>query len=205
MSDLPIIFSAPMIRALFDGRKSMTRRLAFRFSKDGLSKYATRWQAVKPGDRLWVRESLSAAQGWFLGIKQNIMQVHYAADDEECLDPHGFNLVWTWKSKTLPSIHMPRIASRLTLVVTATKIERVQEISNADCIAEGAEVDMIGPLGQPMVRIDGKSYHHQTVTLWFHRLWEELHGPDSWDANPECVCLSFTVHKTNIDALEDAA
>ena len=75
-------------------------------------------------------------------------------------------------------MHMPRMDSRLTLIVTATKIERVQEISNEDAEAEGV-----------------KCGEH------FKILWCDLYGYDSWDANPEVVALTFIIHKTNIDKM----
>lgn len=159
------------------------------------------WEKVKAGDRLWVRERLFLTpEGWRYFADKTLIQLDRG-------DPRVSQMIAWAHHKELdycPAIHMPHWASRFTLVVGGTKIEPVQKISNADCVAEGAEVDMIGPLGQPMVRIDGKSYHHQTVTLWFHRLWESLHGSDAWDANPEVVALTFKVHNTNIDKMPKA-
>lgn len=151
MTDRPIIFSAPMVLALLAGRKTMTRRLAWRRDQKwgdarpivGSERdymIPTTWQRVKSGDRLWVRENLTRRRGNFLGIPQNVIEAHYAADDEDVVNEHEFNLLPWWKGKGgLPSIHMPRRVSRLTLVVTATKIERVQAISETDAKAEGVE------------------------------------------------------------------
>jgi len=160
MKDIPIIFSAPMVRALLDGRKTMTRRLLYtaRKAKDGIvpasaavltgrdangRQFAYQpvervtdhdihtywalsgWHKRKAGDRLWVREN---ALFWIRNSdNQRDKVAAYAAD--------GYQLEtgerWT------PSIHMPRWASRLTLIVTGVKIERLQEISREDAIAEG--------------------------------------------------------------------
>lgn len=196
MTDHPVIFSAPMVLALLAGRKTMTRRLRWlnnareRADMSWTSERESFWTRVQPGDRLWVRESLTRSGGY----------IQYAAD-------HGVGrALWPacWKQDPRPSIYMPRELSRLTLVVTATKIERLQAITNADAIAEGAIIDRDLPGGdvpgrEPMVRIDGHSWEHQTVRLWFHRLWDSLHGADAWDENPDVVALSFTVHRENID------
>jgi hypothetical protein len=184
MTDVPIIFSAPMVLALLAGRKTMTRRLAWTARKNSLRHHPggavsndpwarSPWQGVKPGDRLWVRESIKLGN-------------HYVADGTEAFDPHGHRFGWVWQRPLLPSIYMPRAYSRITLVVTATKIERLQMIRNADILAEGIP-------GDPP----------QSVV--FAGLWDQLHGPDSWSANPDVVALTFAVHQQNIDAMEAAA
>lgn len=141
--DIPIIFSAPMVQALLDSRKTMTRRLlkpqtvpavvdgeplpVTVFQIDGerprvaIGRCVT-CQEVRfaPGDRLWVREN------WALKGEREPM---YAADWQR-LAIEGLK---PWR----PSIHMPRWVSRLTLTVTAVKIERLQDVSREDAIAEG--------------------------------------------------------------------
>jgi len=213
MTDHPIIFSGPMVRALLDGRKTMTRRLAFdkkgrptTWSKILLAmqqqrELEERIKAIRPGDRLWVREAFAFASiAPIVSTIDNPMAVWREGDGRT--DYGG-----PWK----PSIHMPRRASRLTLVVTATKLERLQDISEADAIAEGVvknEPSGDGLLctyvpGLPEAELlcaDGVS-----AGLVFGRLWRHLHGPESWDANPEVVAISFTVHKTNIDQMKEAA
>lgn len=212
MTDIPIIFSAPMVRALLDGRKTMTRRLAWYSNKKQGEHFiekarASAWQRVKPGDRLWVREEFSGAyslrhkpprewppnsEGW------------YWADGEPRYGD------WT---KPKPSIHMPRWASRLTLIVTATKIERLQAISDADAQAEGiveddgSEPDIWYVPGSGGTEIGRKMdpLLANRPSKVFAGLWRALHGPDAWDANPEVVALTFTVHKQNIDAMGKAA
>lgn len=124
-----ILFSAPMVKAILDGRKTQTRRVVKQqpdYVRDGVAyvqKYAdagvaTRCPYGQPGDRLWVREAFCAF---------DIGRVHYRADfapgDDESV----------WKSP----IFMPRWASRLTLEITDVRVERVQSISEADALAEG--------------------------------------------------------------------
>lgn len=215
MTYRPVIFSGPMVRALLDGRKTMTRRLAWRehhlaalgFSDadramiagkgwnierprpDGLFYVSkpTPWQKVRPGDRLWVRESFATA--WFdngahaymADWRRDYEQIHH--------EPK-------WK----PSIHMPRQASRLTLIVTATKIERLQDISEEDARAEGA-LSADFATGRECALDPGLGSYR----LHFADLWRSLHGAESWNANPEVVALTFTVHQANIDQMERAA
>lgn len=177
MTDRPVIFSAPMVRALLEGRKTMTRRLAYherRTRNPAIAESptfiaASPWQRVQPGDRLWVREACMSDPDRF---------TIYRADWER------YNVCDTMRWR--PSIHMPRWASRLTLTVTAVRVERLQEISTDDALAEGCGLR------------DGM--HHLALRIAeFRDLWNSLHGPSAWDANPEVVALTFTVAKENID------
>lgn len=199
MADSPIIFSGPMVRALLDGRKTMTRRLAFDkkgrptiWSKILLAmrqqrELEERIKAIRPGDRLWVRENHAV---WSAGYNDGSgRHISYQATEPDA--PTS----WT------PSIHMFRFASRMTLVVTATKLERLQDISAADSVAEGVECDTCRAMGQSACQRRG-CFASQAA---FAELWKTLHGPYSWDTNPEVVAISFTVHKTNIDQMKEAA
>ncbi len=191
-SDHPILFSAPMVRALLDGRKTQTRRLAWRKSKwaPGIEcehgydacpicdkAKPSLWRRVQPGDRLWVREAW--AETSIAPIVETIDRPVpvYRVADNRC-DYGG-----PWK----PSIHMPRRASRLTLTVTAVKVMPLQDISEGDAAAEGVARPILPHWpGSPMRSA-------------FRGLWNELHGPDAWNANPEVVALTFTVERRNID------
>lgn len=251
MTDIPIIFSGPMVRALLDGRKTMTRRLAWgpRFQKaiddeggypgwrwkcwspgecswpgkKSLVRMAlpantnmlighmapSEWQKVKPGDRLWVRENLVPTTSG----------IDFAEGGDECLDlvaatteqtafwdRHALKRGDPINAPTVPSIHMPRWASRLTLVVTATKVERLQAISEPDAKAEGALYHDGRGIGHSGWRHDpDHGYVFSSAAGSFADLWVRLHGPESWMANPEVVALTFTVHKQNIDSLARAA
>ena len=186
MTDRPILFSGPMVRALLEGRKTQTRRLAWRSYRtqklQPLSAYAMRaspWQSVEPSDRLWVREVFGLVE---LPSWDQPYPIYRASN------PDGWDEVGNPVSRWRPSIHMPRWASRLTLIVTDVRLQRLQEISGLDALAEG------------ITREEG-------VAPWrsFRRLWISLHGKGSWDDNPEVVALTFTVHQENIDAMEKAA
>ena len=98
----------------------------------------------------------------------------------------------------VPPIHMPRWASRLTLVVTDVRVERLQDISGEDAIAEGAE--WINPPCSS-VGMTSKDIHCLGCQIGFMNLWEDLHGAESWSANPWVAVIGFRVHHGNIDAI----
>src|SRR6185312_8821347 len=226
----PIIFSAPMIRAIHAGRKTMTRRVlrlptkthtggaiyerpdmggwepttnggggCFTIGKSGERVpvpetvgiwhrtcgvcLSARWQK---GDLLWVREQfsgLSKYKGRQPRAWPPIDPIWYWADGNP---PNGD---WT---KPKPSIHMPRWASRITLRVTAVRVERLQEISEEDAQAEGiywseeSEGWTSGRNGHEFC-----DFHGAWATFSFRKLWNSLHGPDAWDANPWVSVTSF--------------
>lgn len=189
MTDKPIIFSAPMVRALLDGRKTQTRRVLKKpAAMDALAVFGSKFLTLPgnidligyaPGDRLYVREAFS-----------------YEALD---VDRNGFMPPWYWAdgnpssgnfTRPKPSIHMPRWASRITLTVTEVRVQRLQEISNDDAKAEGV-------LGECAFHVGNDA----TYRAPFRELWNSLHGHDAWDANPWVVAVSFTVDRRNIDAI----
>ena len=215
MGDHPIIFSAPMVRALLDGRKTMTRRLAWGElvasdrprngwrCEGGRYRRPSPWQRVQPGDRLWVRESFTTGFEYDDNDKPigDESQVFYAASFKcaRWYDPNKDE--WRDSPRWTPSIHMPRDCSRLTLIVTATKIERLQEISGADCRREGIFLDasrgrFIAKHGDDGFAPPGGARDA------FEHLWRSLHGPESWAANPEVVALTFRIVRANIDSAE---
>lgn len=224
MTDIPIIFSAPMIRAFLANQKTMTRRLAWRDAKFGLQDYdseqledmdakgwnvvgegneglfrvykPTPWQRVKIGDRLWPREAMAARIGCNGKPDKNPRYVKYRADTkgESPYDPMDFH---RWPNKWSPAIHCPRWASRITILVTGTKMEPLQSISEEDARAEGIITPMIA--GQDA---DGNI---KTYRTGFAHLWSELHGVETWLSNPEVVAISGRIIKANIDTAEARA
>jgi len=174
MSEKPILFSGQMVRAILDGRKTQTRRIvkpqpASNGKGDrGAEHIGGTWFRVwsQPlgnstdihcpygvlGDRLWVKETFQPVQ-----LASEVTQWRYAATDKKGLA--------NWK----PSIFMPRKASRITLEITALRVERLQAISRYDQISEGCSE----PVGE------------------YQRLWERINGKDSWDANPWVWVVTF--------------
>lgn len=205
MRDRPIIFSAPMVRALLAGTKTQTRRLAWVKGRSMAMRRASPWQRVQPGARLWVRENwqfapqryCSCPQGaepapcddWQdgTGCQSNRGGVVYAADDVKAA---------RWR----PSIHMPRWASRITLHVEAVRVQRLQDISEEDARAEGVTPAIEPPTAAALMTAVGRGAVFMPHRSAFANLWNSLHGPDAWAANPEVVALTFRVTKGNIDA-----
>ncbi len=193
MTNHPIIFSAPMVLALLAGRKTMSRRLAWKYWESGEARgiYPSPWQRVKPGDRLWVRERL------YRDHEDEGCWKYFA--DNKAVSSENLTAMIAWahhkEGDSAPSIHMPRWASRIALVVTATKVERVNQISEVDARAEG----------WPHEKSPKTVAHHIYPSAWFQIIWNDLHGAASWSNNPEVVCLSFSAHQTNIDAMQEAA
>lgn len=211
MTDIPIIFSAPMIRALIEGRKTQTRRLAWLPPRDPSTgrikdsyQRPTIWQRVEPGDRLWVRESVT--------YSSPPPEARYVADDGWVQNHLGWNVRpwWKWeKHRGSPSIHMPRWASRLTIIVTDTKVESLQEITEGDAMREGVlytKIELPPNSHEYYIDLGGG----EMLTGWTGRevyasLWQRLHGAGSWNANPEVVAMTFRVIKANIDSEEARA
>jgi hypothetical protein len=124
------------------------------------------------GDRLWVRETFS--------YEENGPRIWYWADGNIA----AFNCERPRPIK--PSIHMPRWASRITLEITGVRVERLQDISYDDAIAEGCEqrTTCINP-GK------GVYSHVNEPQDDFSRLWKSINGAESWDANPWVWVIEF--------------
>ena len=233
--DRPIIFSAPMVKALLDGRKTQTRRIVSprntrfdggswpkgRFEhckwdgawvdagpspagnpgpylkveypyQDDETLVSRVYPMMQPGDRLYVREACCwvSAWGW-----------RYKADNDDLTEQREDGRVSRWRSP----IHMPRLASRLTLSVTDVQVQRLQDISEADAIAEGCLMDPEpdehgGHMPAEIAHERGGDIGWDCARDWYADLWNSLHGPDAWDANPWVVAVSFDVIRGNIDA-----
>lgn len=129
-----------------------------------------------PGDRIWVRETFATAP------------------------PHGYRYFATDAvhdlRKKRPAIHMPRVASRLTLLVTEVRFQKLHDISEEDAQAEG--------IGEPYLGDADPPWEEQAIIVsrkkQYRNLWKRLHGAESWDSNPDVVAISFIVVKANIDA-----
>lgn len=197
MKERPILFSAPMVRALLDGRKTQTRRIIKPQPQCGVGRYtedgtpgevdwvlldedgdpidiALRCPYGAPGDRLWVKETYAVdVSGCLRGLS-------YRADHQ---DPRGDGPAHPMRWR--PSIYMPRWASRLTLEVTQVRVERLQDISEADAIAEGIEPVPGGYRNyMPEREAQGIATSFASPRESFFSLWESIHGADSLASNP---------------------
>ena len=224
MTVRPILFSGPMVVALLEGRKTQTRRLLkpqppewavhasclfkpvslYQWSEAEqappreLDRWPNKDEGTKlrwcPCDLLWVRETWAPP----IGGRQSPEWVQFRADHDEkavkqATRKHGSG----WRS----AIHMPRWASRITLQVTDVRVQRLQEISREDAIAEGiAWSDRSS--GYSYDPVDGgPGYHASDPRESFFTLWRSINGDDSVDANPWIVAVTFATHKANVDTV----
>ena len=192
MKERPILFSAPMVRAILDGRKTQTRRIAKVTDKDckpgmitPLAGFVPRTIANhisycpygKTGDRLWVRETFKQ----YNGIISYKADGNWISDfnDIDNFNPHE-NIKWK------RSIHMPRSASRILLEITGVRVERLQDISECDAKAEGSYVcDYFGR------RLLDQSSNQGCYKWGYRSIWESLNGTGSWDLNPFVWVIEF--------------
>lgn len=208
MTDRPILFKPDMVRAIIAGTKTQTRRLLYsrRLLAEGEPLPATvtiyheggvayhppaanldEWYAVNrlarviPGDRFWVRETWRPLGDGPLSECTGPKDITFLATDPEALAA---------QVNYRPSIHMPRWASRLTLKVTARRIERLQAISDADAIAEG--IDLSNPVAGTEVDIDGNWWPGAAKRRYL-RLWDRINGDGSSGLNP--WVLAFTLEE----------
>lgn len=212
MKERPILFSAPMVRAILAGTKSQTRRAVKGVlraappidtdcikDRDGLPSKLPGprdWDLCpygQPGDWLWVREAHA------------IFETHgqQRKDGERwgpwgglptALSPDGSKIVYFREGfdrcapgRWRPSIHMPRWASRITLEVTGVRVERLQDISEADAWAEGVESDFASAeYAAKHGSLCGRQFRYG-----YANLWGQINGPGSWGANPWVWVVEF--------------
>lgn len=176
MRERPILFSGPMVRAIIEGRKTVTRRvvkprdLAWMDEHQGLREpcNAIRCPYGQTGDRLWVRETF-AVYG-----NEKMAAIHYRADRPHHVGQKGMGYK--------PSFHMPRWASRILLEITAVRVERLQDISQEQAMAEGVLSC------ESALDPDGNGYSPYEL---FSALWVSINGHDSWHANPWVWVVEF--------------
>lgn len=182
MKEHGILFSAPMVLALLAGRKTQTRRL----ETSPLSR-------VQVGDRLWVRETF--AFHWATNdqkpkdVDPEIWSVRYFADDyiRPAKSDGGSALLDQCKKKR-PAIHMPRWASRITLEVTGKRVEFLQDITNADAIAEG--IEPAGHRDRFWKAYAGEGAPFAEARDSYFSLWRSLHGSVP-ELGPKVLVLEF--------------
>ena len=193
MKERPILFSAPMVRALLAGTKTQTRRVAKLNSAARLEKSGKQWHpddpnAVnacpygQPGDRLWVKETWGTTSG-FDGVKPTELPefrvpIRYRAD--------GFEWDGIWR----PSLFMCRWMSRIALEITEIRLERLQAITEADAKAEGVTPTSRNHTAAAVAYIFGAK-EFQAHKSAYATLWEEINGAGSWALNPYVWVVTF--------------
>jgi hypothetical protein len=212
MKEHPIIFSTPMVQAILEGRKTMTRRIikpqpecinndlpkpmedAIKelqiLRKKGLNTIRIGTGGFifpdcpygQPGDLLWVRETWKSSG--FNAEYSTMVIVYKAGEYKVCVMPDEYPLFMQnrWK----PSIHMPKAAARIWLKVVNVRVERLQDISNEEARKEGVkEEDSVMGDFRP----------------GFLKIWDKIHGPESWNLNPWVWVVEFErVDRVQADA-----
>jgi hypothetical protein len=214
MKERPILFSAPMVRAILAGTKTQTRRAVRGLDivgpdKDGIHdiRRQGKWAGAfalgetraalgccpygVKGDRLWVRETFIEVGpgniGYGITVKEPIAR--YRAEEPD------LTVVGGWR----PSIFMPRKHSRITLEVTDIRVERLQDISYEDALAEGAmDAAAFCESGEiaKVTSATGETAEDTARRLrWpqrdYEAIWTRINGPGSWDANPWVWAITF--------------
>ncbi len=203
MKERPILFNAEMVKAILSGRKTQTRRIIKLDHERGFQNPVVRGRdgevssvefglshmlcpLGQPGDQLWVRETWQGplvdydeAYSMFKDPKpyQKVENCVYRADGGPCPEftDADDDLRQGWR----PSIHMPRWASRINLLITGVRVERLNSITNADAKAEGypAEREADGGATDPW--------------LWFRDLWDGIYPDNTFKANPWVWVIEF--------------
>ncbi len=198
----PILFSGPMVRAILDGKKTMTRRL---LKPQPVLESSWRWKPRKlfdvnvdhvnpsmcphgsPGDVLWVRENFQTCECvdcigiWYPATNEmRVLEYDPTTDDYTRITQKLSRDFADESIPMRPSIHMPRWASRLSLQIQSVRVERLQDASLDDIRAEGIQSTIdYGPI---------------LVEMW-KELWNELNAKRGypWESNPLVWVVEFKV------------
>jgi len=230
MADKPALFSSPMVRALLreiaepGTGKTQTRRViephkAAPFPGSSPSTPVGKIIVIKSparlggwvegptflpkyavGDRIWVREAWRAYHRYDAKPPRELMPsttIYYEAGEI------GEDEISVMRGKLRPSMFMPKWASRITLEVTGVKVERLQDCSEADAIAEGIEraswrsdkwLNYLHPAGAFVEPIQS-----------YRSLWDSINGTGAWDKNPWVAAYTFRPILGNLDQIARAA
>lgn len=215
MKETGLMFKAPLVRAILEGRKTQTRRIIknqpfdvswskrdheiayvtgrasqgdeadglVAYTKHGGGNWCAKSPVGQPGDRIYVREAHAH--------HPQFAQMAFRADGEEFEDADGF----LWEPKWAPAIHMKKEEARIWLEITGVRVERLQQITDAYCWAEGAITE-----ARPdqfsvhsVIATDGKAYLSPRGA--FSSLWESTGG--DWAADPWVWVIDFKTISTN--------
>lgn len=207
----PILFSGAMVRAILEGRKTMTRRVVKPVPSDvwghgvvtdtrstKFGKFCVHMRGEfcgdvhvdcpygAPGDRLWVRETFWHRETFHADY---LMDYRYCATEPTppgSVDQNDYHTLEGYWRK-MPSIFMPRDASRITLEVTGVRVERLREINEQDAIAEGVQ----WPKHEDFEPVTLNFVTFGPARIAFKELWCNINGDASWDANPWVWVVEF--------------
>ncbi|EMQ4317163.1 hypothetical protein AB4799_004386 [Yersinia enterocolitica] len=188
MNEKPILFNSEMVNAILSGRKTQTRRIISEKTlhlfgvaasagechpielcdQRSQSYYLDFCPLGKPGDQLWVREAFAAGL-----CTESTLAYRATHKTEDLEEGWGETIKWT------PSIHMPRWASRINLLITGVRVERLNTISTGDAMAEGYPVEREATGGS----LD--------AWLWFRELWDGIYPDNTFEVNPWVWVIEF--------------
>lgn len=200
---LQILFNTDMVRAILDGRKTVTRRVVkpqpqgyFEVNEEPLYIYDTNFQQgritppYQPGDIIYVRETIWQKVGHYLDVDGETKpswckEFKYVATDGK--PETGWNYSWA----TRPSIHMPKEAARIWLKVKDVRVERLQDTTEEQAEAEGA-IDNRGFIHSP----DNEHSNIHSAKEHFAQIWNSTIKKSDldrygWDANPWVWVIEF--------------
>ena len=197
MSIKPILFNAEMVRAILNGRKTCTRRIVKGFTPQNAISCRGTFETSYPrygekffklpyqkGDVLYVRETWGWCPCWDCGLDttpdgcKNPVIYDFKKKEHGCYmyrascEDSKYSLADTWH----PSIHMPKEAARIWLKVTNVRVKRLQEITEAEAILEGA--------------IDNRAFIHSPDNEYDHIHTAREHFIDIWNS---------TIKKSDLD------
>lgn len=213
LKERPMLFSAPMVRALLDGSKTQTRRVmkpqpepiphrpgdywwpcnAFQSmvsvsdtrapGAHGMAGDACQYGAH--GDHLWVRETwhcdhFEVQKGPYLEVPEARELLVYRADSERPYEAE--QPVWR------PSIHMPRWASRILLEIISVRVERLNDCSEVDALAEGVKAE---PCDHVRLSCEEIGCCGPTAKGMYAALWDQINGAGAWAVNPWVWVVEF--------------
>jgi hypothetical protein len=225
IKERPMLFSAPMVRAILDGSKTQTRRImkpqpepcehrgghswpsnnhqSMLHIEDEMQKWTGLAGDACPygdiGERIWVRETFCKVDYSGYGDPAEVWVDYRATPKYKASHPAGWDNdphnedALKWK----PSIHMPRWASRINLEITAVRVERLNDISEADACAEGIECEPCDQtvcfknyMAEYWIPAWGDTIDTAAI-LSFESLWESINGAGSWQENPWVWVIEF--------------
>lgn len=197
MKERPILFSAPMVRALLNGTKTQTRRAIkpewWRCldpeDEDDRAAALKQCPYGAPGDRLWVKETWCSAyaRGCF-GVMFRADGLFRQTGKRAEKGPHFDggspqpNPIVKWR----PSIFMPRWASRIKIEITEVRVQRLHDITDEDAVAEGCP-----PRGPKPEGVGSQVFDPDSPIKAFERLWRPINGDAAWFDNPWVWALTF--------------
>lgn len=198
VKERPILFSAPMVKVILDGKKTQTRRIVKGQQPNGSEGLHKTYPYHRPdGDWVWcleggmgVSEPFNCKYGEIgerLCVRETFLQdtsgfIYRADGDFE----GNARILGGWR----PSIFMTRSASRILLEIKNVHIERLQDISEEDAVAEGC-------ISTAIVNDAGDDYTGEYAVEAFRSLWESIKGMGSWDLNPWVWVVEFKVLEIN--------